>query len=45
MPGNEFLERLRRVFADVEFKAATGPGANTIEKLNTRIDIVTRSLA
>jgi hypothetical protein len=43
-PG-EMLERLKNVFANAEFKAATGPGANTIEKLNARIEIVTNGLS
>lgn len=35
------LERLRNAFVSEEFKAATGPGANTIPKLHQRISIVT----
>lgn len=42
-PG-ALLARLKSAFSDGSFKSATGPGANTIEKLNRRIEVVTRYL-
>lgn len=38
------LDRLKSAFDSVEFKAATGPGANTIPKLHSRIRVVTEYL-
>ena len=35
------LDRLRTAFESTEFKGATGPGANTIQKLHQRIEVVT----
>ncbi|PLY16775.1 MAG: hypothetical protein C0631_02725, partial [Sedimenticola sp.] len=43
-PG-EVKERLFNAFNDQEFLNATGPGANTIPKLESRIEVVTRHLA
>ncbi|MDT3382544.1 DUF262 domain-containing protein [Labrys neptuniae] len=40
LPGAA-LEKLKEAFQDEEFKAATGPGANTIPKLAKRIEVVT----
>lgn len=37
-------DRLQVAFNSIEFRAATGPGANTIEKLGQRISIVTKHL-
>lgn len=38
------LERLKAAFASAKFKDATGPGANTIPKLQLRIDAVKEHL-
>ena len=38
------MDRLREAFDDADFKRATGPGANTIEKLATRIEVVSKHL-
>ncbi len=40
----DIRNRLISAFASEEFKDATGPGANTIQKLNLRIQIVTEHL-
>jgi hypothetical protein len=41
----EYLrDRLQQAFNSEEFRAATGPGANTIEKLGKRISIVANKL-
>jgi Protein of unknown function DUF262 len=45
MDADDVLDRLKKVFGDADFKSVTGPGANTIEKLNSRIEIVTRIFA
>jgi len=44
MSSDEVLERIKNAFSDDTFKNSTGPGANTIEKLNTRIDTVSHYL-
>lgn len=44
IPDNVILERLREAFSSEDFKAATGPGANTISKLQSRIDAVRQHL-
>lgn len=36
----DILDKLQRVYSTEEFKASTGPGANTIEKLQKRIELV-----
>lgn len=41
----EVEERLKSAFSDKDFLAATGPGANTIPKLNLRIEVVSRHLS
>lgn len=41
VPSQELLARLRAAFESDGFKAATGPGANTIPKLHQRIEVVT----
>lgn len=38
--GEVLLERLRLAFESADFKAATGPGANTIPKMHQRIRVV-----
>ena len=40
IPADEMLQRLIKAFSSIEFKDATGPGANTIPKLQKRIDVV-----
>ena len=45
MYPEDFLERLKRIFSDTAFKSATGPGANTIEKLNSRIEVTIKGLS
>ena len=42
--SNVLKNRLIEAFASEEFKSATGPGANTIQKLGTRISSVTNHL-
>ncbi|WP_433935428.1 DUF262 domain-containing protein [Brevundimonas diminuta] len=42
--GDELRRRLYGVFASAEFKENTGPGANTIPKLNGRIALVADAL-
>lgn len=39
-----FIKKIKAAFSDNKFKSATGPGANTIEKLHKRIEIVTSFL-
>lgn len=39
IPGADLKERLQEAFDSQEFKDATGPGANTIAKLNQRIEV------
>lgn len=41
----EVMTRLRSAFSDDAFLAATGPGANTIPKLEARIAVVSRYLS
>ena len=38
--SDALIEKLKMAFEDSNFKYATGPGANTIEKLSTRIEVV-----
>jgi hypothetical protein len=45
MQDHDLLERIKSIFSDADFKAATGPGANTIEKLNARIEVATLHLS
>lgn len=42
--GFELRSRLVRAFASEEFRGATGPGANSLPKLNHRIEVVTNFL-
>lgn len=42
--SDQIKERLQDAFNSSEFRGATGPGANTIGKLNDRIHIVTQFL-
>lgn len=42
--SENITNRLIAAFDDPAFKAATGPGANTIGKLNQRIEVVTKHL-
>lgn len=44
LSSDDALNRLRAAFADDEFKESTGPGANTIPKLDARIRIVAQHL-
>ncbi|MGF1476976.1 MAG: DUF262 domain-containing protein [Geminicoccaceae bacterium] len=44
LAAEQAIARLRSAFADENFKQSTGPGANTIPKLATRIDVVTTYL-
>lgn len=44
LPPAIIRDRLQVAFNSAEFRAATGPGANTIEKLGQRISIVTKQL-
>ena len=44
MDAGALIQRLKRAFDSEEFKAATGPGANTIPKLHSRIEVVGRFL-
>lgn len=44
MPPTDVIERLQSAFSDPEFLASTGPGANTIQKLETRIAMVSKHL-
>ena len=41
---DDALSRLQSAFADAEFKDSTGPGANTIPKLEARIRVVAKHL-
>lgn len=41
----QIREKLQAAFSDKRFKAATGPGANTIQKLEERINIVSEYLS
>lgn len=45
MTPQEVKSRLQSAFSDPEFIASTGPGANTIEKLEKRIAVVSGHLA
>lgn len=45
MTPEEVKTRLLEAFSREDFKAATGPGANTITKLNSRINIVTAAMS
>ena len=42
---DEVKERLRTAFSDEDFLKSTGPGANTIQKLETRVAVVSRYLS
>ncbi len=44
MKPKEVKERLKQAFSDEKFKDATGPGANSIPKLEERISVITRQL-
>lgn len=44
MTPKDVIDRLRAAFSDPEFLAATGPGANTIQKLESRVAVVSRYL-
>jgi len=41
---DDLLNRLQKAFDNADFKSATGPGANTIEKLGVRIETVSKYL-
>ena len=41
----EVIQRLQSAFSDPDFLSSTGPGANTIEKLNIRISVVSNFLS
>jgi hypothetical protein len=45
MKSEDARSRLQHAFLDERFKSATGPGANTIPKLNERIDVVSEYLS
>ena len=42
--SDQVLSRLKDAYSDVAFLDATGPGANTIQKMKTRIEVVTARL-
>jgi hypothetical protein len=42
MPEADVIEKLKEAFSSDEFVAATGPGANTIQKLHARIEAVSK---
>lgn len=44
MDKDELVCRLRNAFENEDFKSATGPGANTVPKLQQRIEVVGRFL-
>lgn len=45
MTAEEVKTKLQTAFSDKRFLSATGPGANTIQKLNERINVVTEYLS
>ena len=45
LPPQNVIERLQAAFSDLAFLESTGPGANTIPKLETRIAVVSRYLS
>ncbi|NYF33794.1 DUF262 domain-containing protein [Sphingopyxis sp. JAI108] len=44
MPSEDLKQRLSDTFETAEFKAASGPGANSKGKMETRIDLVKQAL-
>jgi hypothetical protein len=45
MPPSDVVERLKSAFSDQDFLDSTGPGANTTQKLETRINVVSKYLS